>query len=326
MSISRRQFFETAAAGTAAASAFAAEVDKKTGMPMRVLGRTGAKVSILGFGSGSRFLMYKDEDKAGEALNKALDLGITYVDTAAGYGNGQSEERIGKFLGDRRKNIWLVTKVAERKADDAKRQIERSLKLLRTDHVNLLHIHSLLDDDDLAKIEAKDGVLNVLYKLRDQKVARNIGITCHGDPTVLKKALERHDFDSTQMALNAARQGQGRGGGAMKPGEKPAEGSFETIALPVALKKKMGITAMKVFAQEQLVGKAPIQKLLSYVWSLPIAAAMAGMPKLEYLEENIRLAKAFQPMKPAEMRFLSENLSERYKWAIDRHFRDHVDA
>jgi hypothetical protein len=326
MSISRRQFLETAAAGAAAGSTLAAEVDKKTGMPMRVLGRTGAKVSILGFGSGSRFLMYKEEDKAAAALHRALDLGITYVDTAATYGNGQSEERIGKFLGDRRKNIWLVTKVGERQADAAQRQIERSLKLLRTDHVNLLHIHSLLDEDDLAKIEAPDGVLKVLYKLRDQKVARNIGVTCHGDPAVLKKALERHDFDCTQMALNAARQGQGRGGGALKPGEKAPEGSFETVALPVALKKKMGVTAMKVFAQELLVGKAPIEKLLGYAWSLPIAAAMAGMPKLEFLEENIRLAKAFQPMKPAEMRFLSENLSSRYKWAIDRRFRDHVDA
>lgn len=315
MSISRREFLETAAASATAANALRAEIDKKTGMPMRVLGRTGAKVSILGFGSGSRFLMYKDEDKAGEALNRALDLGITYVDSAAGYGDGQSEERIGKFLGARRKNVWLVTKLNKRRGDDVMRQVERSLKLLRTDYVNLLHIHDLKDEKDLADIEANDGVLKVLYKLRDQKVARAIGVTCHGDPATLKTALQRHDFDCTQMALNAARQGQGRGGGALKPGDKRPEGSFETDALPVALKKKMGVTAMKVFAQEQLVGKAPIDKLLSYVWSLPIAAAMAGMPKLEFLEENIRLAKAFQPMKPAEMRFLSENLSERYKWA-----------
>jgi len=326
MSVSRREFLETAAVGAAAANVFAAEAATKTGMPMRVLGRTGAKVSLLGFGAGSRFLMYKEEDKAAEALHRALDLGVNYVDSAATYGDGKSEELIGKFLGQRRKDIWLVTKVGPRKGDDAMRQIERSLKLLRTDHVNLLHIHSLLDEKDLAAIEAKDGVLNVLHKLRDQKVARNIGITCHGDPAVLKMALERHDFDSTQMALNAARQGQGRGGGAPKPGEAPPEGSFETVALPVALKKKMGITAMKVFAQEKIVGKAPIEKLLSYVWSLPVAAAMAGMPKLEHIEENIRLAKAFKPMKPAEMRFLSENLSERYKLAIDRFFLDHVDA
>jgi hypothetical protein len=324
MSISRRQFLETAAVGATAASAFA-EVDKKTGMPMRVLGRTGAKVSILGFGGGSRFLMYKEEDKAAEALHKALDLGITYVDSAATYGDGQSEERIGKFLGDRRKNVFLVTKVGKRNGDEAMRQIERSLKLLKTDYVNLLHIHSLTSQKDLADIEAKDGVLNVLYKLRDQKVARNIGITCHADPVALKLALERHDFNSTQMALNAAKQGRGAGGGPIKPGEEKAE-SFEAIALPVALRKKMGITAMKVFAQEQLVGKAPIEKLIRYSLSLPVAAAVCGMPKLEFVEENIRIAKAFVPMKPAEMQFLAQNLSGQHKLAIDRYFRDHVDA
>lgn len=324
MSISRREFLETAAAGAAAANAFA-EVDKKTGMPMRVLGRTGAKVSILAFGSGSRFLMYKDEEEAGAALNRALDLGITYVDTAASYGNGKSEERIGKYLGGRRKNIWLVTKVNERKADAAMRQIERSLKLLKTDYVNLLHIHDLKDEKDLADIEAKDGVLSVLHKLRDQKVARNIGVTCHGDPTVLKKALERNDFDCTQMALNAARQGRGRGGGPVKPGEEKAE-SFELTALPVAVRKKMGITAMKIFAQELIVGKAPIEKLIGYALSLPVAAAVAGMPKLEHIEENIRIAKAFKPLKPAEMRLLSEKLSARHKLALDRYFLDHVDA
>ncbi len=92
MSISRRHFLETAVVGATAANALAAG-DK---MPMRVLGRTGVKVSILGFGGGSRFLMYKEEEKAGEALNRALDLGITYVDSAATYGNGRSEEQIGK--------------------------------------------------------------------------------------------------------------------------------------------------------------------------------------------------------------------------------------
>jgi aryl-alcohol dehydrogenase-like predicted oxidoreductase len=321
MSISRRQFLEVAAAGATAANALAAGGK----MPMRVLGRTGVKVSILGFGGGSRFLMYKEEEKAGEALNRALDLGITYVDSAATYGNGRSEELIGKYLGKRREKIWLVTKVGERKADAAMRQIERSLRLLKTDYVNLLHVHSLTGEKDLEAIEAKDGVLNVLYKLRDQKVARNIGITCHASPSALKLALERHDFNCTQMALNAARQGRSAGGGALKPGEVETE-NFEDVALPVALRKKMGVTAMKVFAQDVLIGKAPIEKLIRYSLSLPVAAAVCGMPKLEFLEENVRVAKAFKPMKKEEMRFLADSLSGRYKWAVDRHFRDHIDA
>ena len=92
MSITRRKFFETTAfAAMVAQAGIAADVDTKTGMPMRTLGKTGARVSVLAFGSGSRFLAYKEEDKGLAALNKALDLGITYIDTAFAYGNGQSE-------------------------------------------------------------------------------------------------------------------------------------------------------------------------------------------------------------------------------------------
>ena len=121
MNLSRRKFLESSAlTGLVAQYAVAAKKDKATGMPMRQLGRTGAWVSVLGFGGGSRFLMFKDEDKALEALNRALDLGIRYVDTAASYGNGVSEQRIGKVLKTRKEtNIWLTTKISPRKADEA---------------------------------------------------------------------------------------------------------------------------------------------------------------------------------------------------------------
>src|SRR3954469_3813239 len=127
MSITRREFFEVSAATALAAQAgIAADTDNKTGMPMRTLGKTGAKVSVLAFGSGSRFLAYKDEEKALAALNRALDLGITYVDTAYAYGNGQSETWVGKLMPQRRNSIWLATKVSARKADEAQRIIEGS--------------------------------------------------------------------------------------------------------------------------------------------------------------------------------------------------------
>ena len=319
MSLSRRRFIETAtAAGTIAAQAAAA-----TKMPMRTLGKTGAKVSILAFGSGSRWLAYKDEARAHEAMTKALDLGITYVDTAFGYGNGQSETWVGNLLGDRRKQIFLATKVNKRDGDEAMRIIEGSLKRLKTDHVDLLHIHSLLGPDDLAEIEKKGNVLDVLHKLRDQKVARFIGITSHTDPAVLKTALERHDFDCTQMALNAARAGMAKGINAY--GERHAD-SFETLALPVANRKKMGVIAMKIFAQEQLNGKAPVEKLIRYSLSLPVTAAVLGMPKLEYIDENISVAKAFKPLPAGEMRTLSDEHAGAHKASIDRFFADHADA
>jgi predicted aldo/keto reductase-like oxidoreductase len=322
MAISRREFLETTAlTGAVAATSRAAENE----LPKRVLGRTGAKVSILAFGSGSRFLMYKQEDEALAAITRALDLGITYVDTAFSYGKGLSEERVGKALKGRRKDIFLATKVPDRKGDDAMRTIEGSLKRLQTDHVDLLHIHSLESDEDLKKIEAPDGVLKVLYKLRDQKVARAIGITCHADPAALKTALEHNDFDCTQMALNAALAGMGSSGGGFAMNPMP-QASFETLALPVAQKKKMGVIAMKVFAQEHLNDKAPVDQLVRYSMSLPVAAAVIGMPKLEYIEKNVEIARNFRPLSPMEMRMLSRRLSMQHKAAIDRFFAHHVDA
>ena len=247
MSISRRRFIETA---VAAGTVLHAEDGP---MPTRVLGRTGQRVSILGLGCGSRLLMYKEEEKAQQALNRALDLGITYVDTAYSYGDGVSETWVGGVMKRRRKGVFLVTKVQVRNGEEAMRIVEGSLKRLQTDHLDLIHVHGLMDADDLEAVEAKDGVLARLYKLRDQKVTRFIGVTCHNDPHVLKTALEHNDFDCTQMALNAARVGP------TKSYSDPYHECFETIALPVAQSKNMGITAMKVFGQEKLSGAAPAE-------------------------------------------------------------------
>ncbi len=165
MDITRGRFLEAAAAGAAIAPALGAGAAPK--IPTRPFGRTGLEVSILGFGSGSRFLMYQDEDRALEALSHAIDLGITYIDTAHAYGDGKSEERIGRLMPSRRNEVVLATKLPGRKADEAKRQLELSLKRLRTDRLDVLHIHALKDEADLAAIEAPDGVLKVLRDARD---------------------------------------------------------------------------------------------------------------------------------------------------------------
>lgn len=319
MTISRRELL-----GAAALSGLAMGAGPN-GMPTRILGRTGARVSILAMGGGSRFLAYGNEDKAIEAVNRAIDQGISYLDTAYAYGNGLSETRVGKVMATRRKEVFLATKVPERNGDKAMKIIEGSLKRLQTDQLDLIHIHMLTTPEDLAAVEAKDGVLNVLYKLREQKVTRFIGITCHTDPTVLKAALEHNDFDCTQMALNAALVGMktGAGGMVINPDMKS---SFESIALPVAVKKNMGVIAMKIFAADGLVGQAAAEKLLSYSLSLPVTLAVVGMPKLELIDENVRLAKSFKPMAKGEMQALAEALSSKNKVALDRYFQHHVDA
>ncbi len=310
--VSRRQFLEAATIGAAAACSL---VGAGT-MPTRPLGRTGVSVSILTFGAGSRFLKLKREPSV-RMLHRALDLGVNFLDTGENYGSGESETRIGEVVGTRRREVFLATKLSQRDGDGAMRAMEGSLKRLRTDYVDLVHIHHLDGAQDLAKVSAKGGAYEAVARIRDQKMARFIGITSHSDPETLRAALERHDFDCTVMALNAAQRGSAPTG---------MRASFETTALPVAVRKNMGIIAMKVFAQDELTGEAPAEKLISYCLSLPVASAVIGMPSLEILEQNVAIARSFQPLPQAEMDRLAGELSARKKAALDTFFQRHVDS
>jgi len=323
MSISRRKFLETTAAGALAANSLSA-AKGGSDMPTRVLGKTGVNVSILAFGSGSRYLSYSD-DEALVAVQKAIDLGINYFDSADDYGNHRSERNIGKAIKGRRDSLFLATKLSNRDPEKSFAIVEESLKSFQTDHLDLLHIHALLGDEDLAKLEAKGGVIDQVLKMRDQKMTRFIGITSHMDPTTLKNALEHHDFDVTQMALNGALVGMKNGKGGMVP-NADMKTSFETVALPVATRKKMGVIAMKVMAQDALVGKADTSKLMYYSLSLPVSAVVIGMPKLDHIEENCHLAKAFKPISPSDRKTMSDDLSTKYKAQLDHFFSNHVDA
>jgi predicted aldo/keto reductase-like oxidoreductase len=324
MNLSRRSFLGTAATGPLAAL-YAAEKDPKTGMPLRPLGRTGHKASLLAFGGGSRWLAYKDPAKAIPVLERALAAGVNYVDSAATYGNGQSERWIGEMLKTRKKDFFLVTKITARTADEAKRQIERSLKNFGLAQVDLMHMHQLMGEDDLALAEKKGNLIDILHEMRSQKVARFIGVTCHANPQVLRTALERHDFDSTQMALNVAQIGNTAPSNIAGQGMTGASG-FEAIAMPVAVKKGIGLTAMKVFAQEKLLGKAAPDLLVRYAMSLPVAACTIGMPQVEHLDFNVNVAKNFKPLGTDDMQRLPASISAQMRASIDRFFADHIDC
>jgi uncharacterized protein len=300
--LSRRKFLERVSITTAGlglsslANLEAAQPPVAAPLPSRTLGRTGANVSILAFGCGSRFLMYEDEDKATAALNRAIDLGITYLDTAYSYGDGKSETRVGKVVATRRKEVWLATKIPDRTRDAFLRRLESSLERLQTDHVDLVHIHSLGRAGDLEQIEAPDGALKGLLEAREQKLARFIGMTSHTSGEVMATAIQRHDLDCVQMALNASRNGR-----------------FEELALPAANAKNLGVIAMKVTGQEFLLGgtpgKAPIDSLLHYSMSLPVTAAVVGMPTLDMLEHNTTIARNFSPLSNEEIDRLRQQLT-----------------
>jgi uncharacterized protein len=297
--VSRRQFFRRIGAGAAASAGLPllnaiGEPQSQT-LPHRDLGDNGVKVPILAFGCGSRFLMYEDEDKALEALSHAIDLGITYLDTAYSYGDGKSETRVGKVMATRRNEVFLATKIPDRTRDAFMSRLEASLKRLQTDHVDLVHIHGLGKADDLEKIEASDGAIRGLLEAREQKMARFIGMTSHTDGTVMAQAIARHPLNCVQMALNAS-----------------GNGHFEEVALPAAVRKKLGVIAMKVTGQEFLLGrtagKTGIDNLLRYSLSLPVSAAVIGMPQLDFISHNAELARTFVPFTPVEVDRLRRNV------------------
>jgi predicted aldo/keto reductase-like oxidoreductase len=337
--LSRREFI-----GGVGAAAVATAAPSGQTLPMRPFGATGAKVTNMAIGCGNRlWAAYKTQDRGAEALQMALDHGIRYFDTAQGYGDGISETWVGHVTKPRRNEVFLATKTSARSYDDVLKRCEQSLKRLQTDHLDVLHIHGLQYEEDLEKIE-KEGAVKALRKLRDEKTVRFIGITSHSDPVTLAKALERYDFDCTQMALNAGLQGRSPdGAGYWKVGgnndffgepiaPRPSPGaSFEDVALPVAVRKKMGIIAMKITAQEALIGsdtkKAAAEKLIQYALSLPVSLVTIGMPQLQFIPKNTELARNFKPMSKTEMKHLSTRLAEANKTALDYHFNhEHRDA
>ena len=281
-------------------------------LPKRRLGKTGEMVSCIGFGLGSRFCSIPDEDAAQALLERAFALGVTYYDTSASYTRRGierlSETRLGEFSKKRRKEVFLATKFDPRDRDGALRSVEQSLKLLQTDYVDLIQIHSLSNLDDLQRMTGTNGAIAAIQQLKEEKVARFIGITGHNDGSAMAEALRRHDFDTVMMALNAAQSANPVAQRKMDP--IPA---FEQSALPVALQKNMGVLSMKVMGQGMLVGtgagRASPAELLQFNLSQPVSSVVIGCEQLAPLEQNVQAAMTFTPISESAKQKLQEKVA-----------------
>ena len=284
----------------------------EAGIPGRSLGKTGVRVSMLAFGCGGRFIKgYPTEDKALEVLNWVFSQGINYFDTAHDYGNGESERRLGLFLKNHRKELFVATKLGARVRENFLSQFELSLKRLQTDYVDLLNIHGLSTMEDVAQIGSKGGIYESLFNLKEQKGTKFIGFSCHSNGDVAKAAIEQYEFDCCTLQLNAAKIG-----------------GFEDVALPGALRKNMGVVAIKATGQDKLLGMAPgkgsIEELLRYVWNLPIASIILGMPSLKMVKQDIELARDFKYMTRAEAEALRDRMAH-FRPTLERFFSCHSD-
>jgi aryl-alcohol dehydrogenase-like predicted oxidoreductase len=304
----RRREFIKAVAAVGLGSRAAVATQGQQAIPRHTLGKTGVEVSILALG-GVIGMQLPPSDKHDPAAiaDAALDLGITYFDTAPGYNNGQSETNYGQVLARRRKEVFLACKTGDRSHDGTMRSVEQSLKRLRTDHLDLLQIHGVSAKDDPQAWGKPDGVVTALQKLRDQKVTRFIGVTSHEDAEMLRRAIEMYEFDTLLTTLNPTSH------------RRP----FRESLLPAANRKQMGVIAMKIMGGGNgcLVTGNPVKKLLQpyhdqtdhqvdapslirYTLGLPISVAVIGVASIDQLKANIAVVKEAQFMTAAEQREL----------------------
>jgi predicted aldo/keto reductase-like oxidoreductase len=296
--ITRREFVQTTAVATASVALVptagctgpASPYDAK-GFPTVMLGSTGVRVPKMGFGCGSRWMGVSDDDKALEILEVALDQGLYYWDTASSYGNDviSSEERIGKILPTCREKVFLVSKTGDRDADQAKESIERSLSRLKTDHLDLLHVHSINSVEDAEQLGEKGKVLEVLRRYKKEGVIRHIGFTGHASAAGMKRAAELYNFDVMMMALN----------------HQVSDGTerFEEEPAPFARQKGMGVVAMKVIRPRESVEGLSASDLIHYALTLDAFHMInVGIDNMEVLKSNIELVRNFQPLDEGRMK------------------------
>jgi aryl-alcohol dehydrogenase-like predicted oxidoreductase len=326
--LSRREFLKTTAAAVMLGGAEKALGAVPATLPKRRLGKTSEMISSIGFGSGNRFCSIENEDTAQALLERAFVLGINYFDTAGSYTRRPierlSEKRLGEFFKTRRNKIFLATKIDPRDHDGALRSVELSLKFLQTDYVDLIQIHSLRNLDDLERMSGANGVIAAIEQLKEQRIARFIGITGHNDGAAMTEALRRHDFDTVLMALNAAQSANPIAQRKMEP--IPA---FEQSALPVALQKNMGVLSMKVMGQGMLVGtgagRASPAELLQFNLSQSVACVIIGCEQLAPLEQNVQAALNFTPISETGKQKLQEKVApSRSAW--QNFLRTHEDT
>jgi predicted aldo/keto reductase-like oxidoreductase len=290
----RRKFLKTAAATTLMTS-----LNKKLAhagtqdIPVRTLGRTGARVSIVGLG-GYHLGMQSDEQESIRIIRTGLDAGVTFLDNCWDYNNGQSEIRMGKALRDGyRQKAFLMTKIDGRTKQAASQQLEESLRRLQTDHIDLLQFHEVIRDTDPDRIFAHAGGMEAVLEAKKQGKVRFIGFTGHKSPDIHLKMLEtafahQFTFDAVQMPLNVM---------------DAHYNSFEKKVLPVLVKHDIAVLGMKPMGDKIILKSktaTPVE-CLHYAMNLPTSVVITGCDSLEILHQAIDAALSFRAMSAGDV-------------------------
>src|SRR5579875_2060939 len=302
-------------------------------MPTRNLGKTGYKVGIFSLGGQAAIEKGNNFDVAVPIIERALDLGVNYLDTSSIYGGPDrwSEQYVGRVMKTRRHEAFLATKTKERTRDGSMRMIEKSLQLLNTDHVDLWQLHDIGLQQDVDAVFAKGGAMEALVEMQQQGVVKNLGITGHYRPDALIECINRHPFDCILMSLN------------------PADvhmWSFQEKLLPLAVEKQMGIIGMKVPARGRLLaswnpppveaqhhmwegsaiatrpGVMTMKNAINYALTHPVSTIIIGCDNIPQLEENVTIARHFTPLSQQQMTALNEAAEPVAKQSLFYRFTD----
>ena len=261
-------------------------------MEYRDFGKTGLKTSLLGF--GGYHLLEIPVREAGKLLNAYLDAGGNYIETAASYGHGESERKIGRSVMSRRDEFVLVTKVGERKKEGAAAQIDQSLRNLRTDHIDTLLMHGVTSVEELTTILAPDGALEAALEAQKAGKVRFIGISMHGWPGSLIEALGRWSFDAVMSTINYY--------------DRCNFPEIEDTLLPLAKEKGAAVILMKPLADGFLY-KSPAQAF-RYAFSRPVSVVVTGINSRQMLMDDLRYAEHYRPFADGEEEEIFRNAVE----------------
>jgi len=270
----RRNFIRNSALGTLALTipairSFGNNFSADYKLPRRVLGKTGEKLSVIGFGA----IMLNDnpQDCANELVAKAYELGVNYYDVAPNYGNAQ--EKLGPALKPYRKNCFLACKTHERGAEGAQRTLEDSLKKLETDYFDLYQLHALSSVDQVNQAFGPGGAMETVVKAKKEGKIKHVGFSAHSVEAALL-AMNNYDFDSILFPINFTCW---------------HTGDFGPQVYAEAEKRGMGILALKAMALTPL--EQGEQKFDKNVWYRPIQDEEIMRMALKFtLSKNITAA------------------------------------
>jgi uncharacterized protein len=303
-------------------------------MPTRNLGKTGYKVGIFSLGGQAALEKPNNFDVAVPIINRALDLGVNYIDTSSIYGGPLrwSEQYVGQAMKTRRSEAFLATKTKERTREGSMRMIDKSLELLQTDHVDLWQLHDIGTMKDINAIFEPGGAMEALAEMQRQGVVRYLGVTGHYRPDALMEALNRHPFDCILMALNAA---------------DPHHYSFQEQLLPLAVERQMGIIGMKIPGRGRILsswnpppleqqkhswegmvlaptpGTLTMKEAIGYTLSRPVSTVIIGCDSIAQLEENVVIARDFTPYNEQQLAALAAKAEPVSKPSLFFRFYDH---